>query len=60
MNISHAISYLYPDANPMMDFRVVVEGGIQRIEYWGLDAPMPTEEELKKAWDGYVMPEITE
>lgn len=51
MNISHAISYLYPDASPVDDFRVAVENGIQRIEYWGLPGKPPTQAELEAAWE---------
>ncbi len=54
MNMSHAISYLYPDASPIEDFRVVVEDSIQRIEHWGLDAPLPTQEQLEAAWNALI------
>ena len=53
MNISLAILYLYPGASQMDDFRVVSEDGVQRIEYWGIDAPLPTEAKLQKAWEAY-------
>ncbi len=53
MNAALAILHLYPDASPLDDFRVVSEDGIQRIEYWGIDAPIPTDEELQVAWEAY-------
>lgn len=53
MNIAQAIAYLYPSASPLDDFRIAVENGEQRIEYWGLSTPIPTDEELQVAWEAY-------
>ena len=50
MNLSQSITYLFPDAKVQRDFRIAVEDGVQRIEYWGINAPEPTEVELDAAW----------
>jgi hypothetical protein len=53
MNKGLAIMYLYPNANPLIDFEVVSRDGIQTITNWIIDAPEPTEDELIKAWEEY-------
>jgi hypothetical protein len=54
MNIAFAIMHLFPDAEPMKDFVVMDEGNGQFISEWNIDAPIPTEEELQKAWEEYL------
>lgn len=51
INLPTAIVYLFPHAVNGIDFRIEDEGdGIQRIAFWGLEEPQPTEEELQAAW----------
>lgn len=42
--------YLYPKANPLIDFKVVDN----TIAEWLIDAPVPTDDELIEAWDAYL------
>lgn len=49
MNIGQALSYLYPDANPTSDYRVIDDGDGQKIEHWGIDSPIPTNEDIEAA-----------
>lgn len=53
MNIALAIMYLFPEANPMIDFVVQddSDGNGAYIAQWNLEEPQPTEEELQSAWD---------
>lgn len=46
--------YLYPDANPLIDFEVVSRNGVQTITKWNLTVPEPTENELIVAWEKYL------
>lgn len=45
---------LFPNAKPMEDFLVMDEGEGQFIAEWHINAPIPTEEELEKAWEEYL------
>jgi hypothetical protein len=54
VNKAHAIMYLFPNSVPFEDFVVSTNGSDeQNISYWGIDAPIPSEEELTLAWEEY-------
>lgn len=65
MNISLAIMYMYPQANPLVDFSVQddSDGEGPYIAKWdvknanGVVLPEPTEAELQTAWDAYLAEE---
>jgi hypothetical protein len=53
MEIPKSILYLYPDADPLVDFIVKDDndGKGAYIAEWNLIPPMPTDMELQAAWD---------
>ncbi|MEV3066191.1 XkdW family protein [Paenibacillus larvae] len=54
-NIALAILGLYPDADSARDFIVMDDGyGNQRIAEWHIDAPIPTQEELREGYKKYL------
>jgi hypothetical protein len=63
VNTVQSILHLYPNATPLVDFRVKAEDdGTEHIVYWNLkdaqgnDIPQPSEEELQVAWEAYELP----
>lgn len=50
VNISQAVRWQYPDANPLVDFKVDVVNGEQKIVRWGLADPQPTDNDLFNWW----------
>lgn len=54
MNISLAISQLFPEADPLTDFLVSDQGDGQFIADWNLPDPQPTEDELRVAWEAHL------
>lgn len=50
MNLALAIRHLFPDADPMRDFRVEDNGSGQFLAVWNLEAPQPTPQQLDTAW----------
>lgn len=55
MQLSLAITYIYPNAIPMQDFvvRDDSDGRGQYIDEWHLTDPKPTQEQLDTAWIGH-------
>ncbi len=47
--VGDALRYLFPDANPQNDWAVANHGNGPIIEYWGLNSPQPTEDEIDAA-----------
>jgi len=55
INKGLALMALFPDADPIFDYTVIKdENGEQRIAAWHLDAPIPTEEELREGYKKYL------
>ncbi|WP_019908299.1 XkdW family protein [Paenibacillus sp. HW567] len=54
MNISLAIIFLFPKADPILDFEVWDNGDGPYIAVWNLEVPQPTEAELQAAWEAYL------
>jgi len=59
MNISQAIQRIYPEADPMKDYRVEDDGSGAKIKIWNIkDAsgsivPRPTQKELDSAYKDF-------
>ncbi|WP_274363703.1 XkdW family protein [Paenibacillus thermotolerans] len=59
MNKALAILFLYPNANPLVDFEVLDEGDGPQLVRWevkdenGDIVPEPTDAELFAAWEAY-------
>lgn len=53
MNKSLAIMWLFPEAKPADDFAIGQDETGQFITHWGIEAPIPTDEELETAWEAY-------
>ena len=51
MNIAQVLEYLFPDANPLLDYIVQDDGEGQFIAQWNLPDTQPTQAELEAAWD---------
>jgi len=49
MNIASCIEFLFPEALDQ-DYLVQDDGEGQYIKEWNINAPIPTEQEFKKAW----------
>lgn len=52
MNIGRVLAYMYPNANPRNDYKVMdhLDGQGQQISQWNLADPQPTQEELEVQW----------
>ena len=50
MNISQAILWKYPQANPLYDFRVDVVDGTETLVTWSSPDPRPTDTDLQSWW----------
>ena len=55
--IGSAISYMYPDADPVTDYIVMdlADGNGAFIKEWNLEAAKPTDEELTQAYSAFVV-----
>jgi hypothetical protein len=53
-NIALAITYMYPNLIPFVDFKVVSENGNQSIAEWNVTEPEPTQDRLDDAWMHYL------
>lgn len=53
-NIGLALLYLFPDAKPLFDYTVIIDGENQWIDEWYLKEPKPTEQELEAAYKEYM------
>lgn len=53
MNISNALKYLYPNADPLCDWIVQDDGNGAYIAAWHLLDPQPTLAQLQAASDAY-------
>jgi hypothetical protein len=54
MDLQRAVLKLFPEAVPHEDFLIVTnpETNSPELTVWNLDAPQPSEEELRLTWDG--------
>lgn len=52
MNIGQILAWKYPNADPVTDYSVVADPvtGQQRIEFWHLQDPQPTTDQLQQWW----------
>jgi hypothetical protein len=53
-NLASAITHIYPNLVPFVDFRVVSENGDQKIVEWNTTEAKPTQYQLDTAWNNYV------
>ncbi len=53
MTIANALRYLFPNANPLIDYRIEDSGNGSTITAWNLPDPQPSAAQLQAASDAY-------